>query len=92
MKAILPIKVKDGDKTKEEMRLFDTEISQKVCTVVNAFGYEVQEIYLSPSGIVFLKDAGPEKLSVGDQDVIKKYIGEKHPEEYIKFFGEVKEA
>lgn len=92
MKAVLPIKVKDGDKIKEEMRLFDTDTSQKVCTIVNAFGYEVQEIYLSQSGIVFLKDIRPEKLSVGDQDIIKKYIGEKYPEEYIKFFGEVKEA
>lgn len=92
MKAILPIKVKDGDKTREEMRLFDTDTSQKVCAVVNTFGNKVQEIYLSQNGIVFLKDIRPEKLSVGDQDAIKKYIGEKYPEEYIKYFGEVKEA
>lgn len=92
MKAVLSIKAKNGDKTKEEMRLFDTETSQKICPVVNAFGNEVQEIYLSQNGIIFLKDKRPEKLSVADQDEVKKYIGEKYPEEYIKFFGEVKEA
>ena len=92
MVAVLPVKVKDGEKTWEEMQLFDTNKSTKVCQVINAFGNPVQEIYLSPGGTLFVKEIREKKLSVADQAAAKKYIGEHYPEKYIKHFGAVKEA
>lgn len=93
MKAILTMTRKEGDKNIEENLLFDTEKSKKICDVKNAFGYAVQELYLSPSGIIFAA-----KIQIGgslqtvDQEEAKKYIGEHYPEKYIEFFGQVKEA
>ena len=92
MIAILPVKVKDGEKKWEEMQLFDTNKSTIVCPVTNDFGNKVQEIYLSPGGTIFIKDVRSEKLLVPDQETTKKYIGEHYPKEYIKYFGAVKEA
>lgn len=92
MVAVLPVKVKDGEKTWEEMQLFDTNKSIKVCPVINDFGVEIREIYLSPGGTIFEKRIRPERLCVPDQAEIKKYIGEHYPKEYIKYFGAVKEA
>ncbi len=92
MKAVLTVMKKNKDKTTEESLLFDTEKSRKICDVKNTFDVIVQELYLSPRGILFTKDKRPEKLKVPDQDTAKKYVGENYPETYMEFFGEVKEA
>lgn len=92
MKAILAMTRKEGDKSIKENLLFDTEKSKKICEVENTFGYAVQELYLSPSGIIFAKNTNRGSLQTVDQEEAKKYIGEHYPEKYIEFFGQVKEA
>lgn len=94
MKAILPVTTQDADgKSNEEMLLFDTEKATKLCDVINAFGFKVQTIYLSPGGILFLQDNNSkESLEVGDQRSLRKYIGEHYPDVYQKHFGKAKEA
>lgn len=92
MVAVLPVKIKDGEKTREEMQLFDTNKSIKVCPILNSFDVEIKEIYLSPGGTLFIKAIRPERLFIPDQVETKKYIGEHYPKEYIKYFGAVKEA
>lgn len=92
MKAILAMTRKEGDKKIEENLLFDTEKSKKICDVKNAFGYTVQEIYLSSGGIIFAKNKNRENLQTVDQGEAREYIGEHYPEKYIEFFGQVKEA
>lgn len=92
MKAVLTVLRKDGDKTTEESLMFDTDKSKKICDVKNSFNYTVQEMYLSPGGIIFIKNTKPESLEMTDQRQAMKYIGENYPETYIEFFGEVKEA
>lgn len=92
MVAVLPVKIKDGEKTREEMQLFDTNKSIKVCPILNSFDVEIKEIYLSPGGTLFIKTIRPERLFIPDQAETKKYIGEHYPKEYIKYFGAVKEA
>lgn len=92
MKAVLTVLRKDGDNTTEESLMFDTDKSKKICDVKNQFNYAVQEMYLSPGGIIFVKNTKPESLEMIDQRQARKYIGENYPETYIEFFGEVKEA
>lgn len=93
MQAVLTVQVKDPDGTLRNKRLlFDTDKATEVCDVVNAFGYSVQTIFLSPGGWLFLRDNNRNKLEVGDQKTIKDYIGENYPERYAEIFGKVEEA
>lgn len=93
MQAVLTVQVKDPDgNLKNKRLLFDTEKATEVCDVVNAFGYSVQTIFLSPGGWLFSRDNNRDKLEVGDQKTIKDYIGENYPDRYKEIFGEVEEA
>lgn len=93
MQAVLTVKVKDPDGALRSKRLlFDTEKATEVCDVVNAFGYSVQTIFLSPGGWLFLRDSNRNTLEVGDQTQVKNYIGEHYPERYVEVFGKVEEA
>lgn len=92
MKAILTVMQKDKNKIIEESLLFDTEKGRKICDIKNSFNVIVQELYLSLGGILFIKNKRSGKLEVPDQDKAKKYVGENHPETYMKFFEEVREA
>ncbi len=94
MRAVLPVSKKnqDGSST-EEMLLFDTETATELCSVFNAYGNEVEKIFISPGGILFSQDTNRDKeLKVENQDATRKYIGQNHPEVYEKVFGKVKEA
>lgn len=93
MQAILSVEIKNPDGSRRSKRLlFDTEKATEVCDVINAFGYAVQTIFLSPGGWLFLRDNNRNKLEVGDQKTIKDYIGENYPERYAEIFGKVEEA
>jgi hypothetical protein len=93
VKAVLSVTVKDGNGDSREKRLlFDTEKATEVCDVVNAFGYAVQTIFLSPTGWLFLQNNTKGDLAVADQKQVKDYIGENYPERFIEVFGKVEEA
>lgn len=93
MKAILTYTTMIDGKAVEQTRLFDTEKAKKICDVINAFGYKVQEIYITDKGVVFLHTtSGSGKIEVADQKKIKEWIGENEPDKYIEFFGEVEEG
>lgn len=92
MRAILTYTSIVGEKRVEETRLFDTEKAKKICDVKNAFGYKVQEIYITKKGIIFVYSINDKKLEVADQKKIKQWIGEHKPDKYIEFFGEVEEG
>lgn len=93
LKAVLSVSVRKSDGSSENKRLlFDTEKATEVCDVINAFGYAVQTIFLSPGGWLFLRDNNRDELKVGDQKTIKDYIGENYPDKYKEIFGEVEEA
>ena len=93
MKAILTMTFNKADGGYEEKRLlFDTTKAKKICDVTNTFGNAVQTLYLTPNGIIFSENIPLKKLEVIDQKQAKDYIGEKYPDKYIKFFGEVEEA
>lgn len=93
MKAIFPVIRKDKNgNTNEEMLMFDTETATELCDIINTFGYHVQTVYLTPGGILFAKNNTYGKLEVLDQSGARKYIGEKYPDIYEKYFGQVKEA
>jgi hypothetical protein len=83
LKAILSVTVKDenGD-NREKSLLFDTETATEVCNVINAFGYAVQTIFLSPAGWLFLRDNPEGKLKLANQKQTKDYIGENYPERH----------
>ena len=91
IKAILKAtKYKDGAEITRRL-LFDTEKATKICDVVNAFGYTVQTLYLSPGGWIFAEN-NDGKLEVLDQKTAKDYIGENFPDRYMELFGKVEEA
>lgn len=93
MKAILTYSTVVDEKKVEEKRIFDTNKAKKVCTVKNSFKYEIETIYLSNNGILFIKDNNTEKLNLPfSQEELLKWLGENEPDIYIKFFGEVKEG
>ena len=93
MQAVLSVNIKKNDGSSENKRLlFDTEKATEVCDVINAFGYAVQTIFLSPVGWLFLLDNNLNKLEFGHQKTIKDYIGENYPERYAEIFGKVEEA
>ena len=93
LQAVLSVRIRKPDGSSENKRLlFDTEKATEVCDVINAFGYAVQTIFLSPGGWLFLRDNNRDKLEVGDQKTIKDYIGENYPDRYKEIFGEVEEA
>ena len=93
LQAVLSVNIRKPDGSSENKRLlFDTEKATEVCDVINAFGYAVQTIFLSPGGWLFLRDNNRDKLEVGDQKTIKDYIGENYPERYAEIFGKVEEA
>lgn len=93
MQAVLTVQVKDSDGTLRNKRLlFDIEKATEVCDVVNAFGYSVQTIFLSPGGWLFLRNNNRNTLKIGDQTQVKNYIGENYPERYLEVFGKVEEA
>lgn len=92
MRAILTYTSIVGEKRVEETRLFDTEKAKKICDVSNAFGYKVQEIYITKKGIIFVYSINDKKLEVADQKKVKQWIGEHEPDKYIEFFGEVEEG
>lgn len=92
MKAVLTYTVMIDDKQVEETRLFDTEKSRKICGMKNGFGYEVQEIYITKNGILFIYDTNYKKIKVADQKQCKEWIGINEPDKYIEFFGEVEEG
>lgn len=86
----------------EQSRLFDTSKAHKVCTVKNSFKYEIETIYLSSNGMLFIQDNETKLLRLPNkeekqtkwynQDELKKWIGQNEPDSYIKFFGEVEEG
>jgi hypothetical protein len=81
------------DKPEEQKRIFDTAKAKKVCTVKNSFKYEIEMIYLSNNGMLFIQDNNTNKLRLPErQQDLKKWIGENEPDIYIKFFGEVEEG
>ena len=91
MQAILSVEVKNSDGRRENKRLlFDTEKATEVCDVINAFGYAVQTIFLSPGGWLFLRNNNLEELTIADQT--RDYIGKNYPDRYKEIFGEVEEA
>lgn len=92
MKAILTYTTMIGNKVVEETKLFDTAKAKKICDVVNAFKYKVQEIYITAKGVIFIRNINEDSLEVANQKEIKKWIGEHEPDKYIKFFGEVEEG
>lgn len=93
MKAILTYATMEKDKSVKTTRLFDTEKSEKICDVKNSFGKNVQEIYITKKGTIFVHTIiGTKKLEVADQEEIKAWIGENEPDKYIRFFGEVEEG
>lgn len=93
LQAVLSVTIRKPDGSSENKRmLFDTDKATEVCDVVNAFGYAVQTIFLSPGGWLFLRDNNRNKLEVADQKKIKDYIGENYPERYAEIFGKVEEA
>lgn len=92
MKAILTYTTMIGNKAVEETKLFDTATAKKICDVVNAFKYKVQEIYITAKGVIFIRNINENSLEVANQKEIKKRIGEHEPDKYIKFFGEVEEG
>lgn len=93
IKAILTVEVKAQDGSRENKRLlFDTEKATEVCDVINAFGYAVQTIFLSPGGWLFLRDNNLEELTIADQRKTRDYIGKNYPDRYKEIFGEVEEA
>lgn len=94
MKAVLPVSKRnpDGSST-EEMMLFDTEKAKELCSVLNAYGNEVEKIFISQGGILFSQDTNRNgELKVENQDTARKYIGQNYPEVYEETFGKVKEA
>lgn len=93
MKAILTFNNIIDGKLEEQRRLFDTAKAKKVCTVKNFFKYEIETIYLSNNGMLFIQDNKTEKLSLPvNQEDLKKWIGHNEPDKYIIFFGEVEEG
>lgn len=93
MQAILSVEIKNQDGSRENKRmLFDTEKATEVCDVVNAFGYAVQTIFLSPGGWLFSRNNNTEELVVPSQKETRDYIGKNYPERYKEIFGEVEEA
>ena len=93
MQAILSVEVKNPDGSRENKRLlFDTEKATEVCDVINAFGYAVQTIFLSPGGWLFLRNNNLEELTIADQRQTRDYIGTNYPDRYKEIFGEVEEA
>ena len=85
MKAILTYTTMIGNKAVEETKLFDTATAKKICDVVNAFKYKVQEIYITAKGVIFIRNINENSLEVANQKEIKKWIGEHEPDKYIKF-------
>lgn len=92
MKAILTYQTMIDAKAKEITRLFDTDTATKICDVVNAFKYKVQEIYITKKGVVFFRNINENTLEVPNQKEVKKWIGENEPDKYIEYFGEVEEG
>lgn len=92
MKAILTYQTMIDGKAVEETRLFDTTKAKRICDVKNAFGYKVQEVYITPKGILFYYNINDKELVVADQKVCKAWIGKNEPDKYIKCFGEVEEG
>ena len=93
MTAILTFSIMIDGKPEEQKRIFDTTKAKKVCTVKNSFKYEIETIYLSNSGMLFIQDTATTKLRLpSNQEDLKKWIGENEPDKYIKFFGEVEEG
>jgi len=93
LKAILTFSIMIDGKPEDQKRLFDTVKAKKVCTVSNSFKYEIETIYLSNNGMLFIQDNNTTKLRLPDrQQDLKKWIGENEPDKYIKFFGEVEEG
>lgn len=80
----------DG-KAKEVTRLFDTNTATKICDVVNAFKYKVQEIYITKKELYFSQYKWEHVRGAKPKEV-KKWIGENEPDKYIKYFGEVEEG
>ena len=75
--------------------IYEDTISEKateVCDVINAFGYAVQTIFLSPGGWLFLRNNNLEELTIADQKQTRDYIGKNYPDRYKEIFGEVEEA
>jgi len=52
----------------------------------------VQEIYITPKSVIFIRNTNNDTLEVADQKEVKKWIGIHEPEKYLKFFGEVEEG
>lgn len=92
MKAILTYTAMIDGKQVEQTRCFDTDKADRVCDVINSFGSKVQEIYLTPKGVIFLHNVKNDTLEVADQKKVKEWIGKNEPDQYIKFFGEVEEG
>gem|GEM_PF-1011432 len=102
MKAILTFSIMIDGKQEEQKRLFDTTKAKKVCTVKNSFKYEIETIYLSSNGMLFIQDNETKLLRLPSkeeyqtkwfgQEDLKKWIGQNEPDSYIKFFGEVEEG
>jgi hypothetical protein len=102
LKAILTYEIKVGDEIIEQNRLFDTARAQEVCTVKNSFKYEIETIFLSNNGMLFIQDNETKLLRLPSreerqtrwysQEDLKKWIGQNEPDSYIKFFGEVEEG
>jgi len=92
LKAVLTYTTMIDGKAVEKTKLFDTTKAKKICDVKNGFGYKVQEIYITPKGILFFHNINEKCLEVADQKEVKKWIGKNEPEKYIKFFGEVEEG
>lgn len=92
MRAILTYQTTIDGKAVEQTKLFDTEKAKEICDIKNAFGYKVQEVYITPKGVIFMHDINSKSLKVADQKAVKKWIGENEPDKYIKYFGEVEEG
>lgn len=92
MKAILTYSTIVGGKSVEHIQLFDTAKAEKICDVVNTFGYKVKEIYITRKGTLFLHNINGKNLEVADQEECKQWIGRNAPDKYIKIFGEVEEG
>lgn len=102
MKAILSYEVMIEGKPVERNGLFDTLKAHKVCSVKNSFDYEIETIYLSNNGMLFIQDNNTKLLRLPSkeekltkwhsQEDLKKWIGQNEPDNYIKFLGEVEEG
>lgn len=86
MRAVLTVTRKDGDNITEESLMFDTDKSKKICDVKNQFNYAVQEMYLSPGGIIFIKNTKPESLEMIDQKAGEEIYRRKLPGNIYRIF------